>query len=73
MNEPYFKESDQVCNCKDCKTDFKAYYYWEDCSNCNDGETYEGDECRSCGGSGTHDSFVKDICQDCLYIKLTRE
>lgn len=73
MSHPFFTERTETCNCRTCNKDFKAYNYWEDCPNCNDGETDEGRECPSCGGSGTLDSVAKNICQDCLYVLLTKE
>jgi hypothetical protein len=73
MHTPYFKELDEVCQCTECKKEFKAYDYWEDCRNCNDGKTWDGEECMGCGGTGTHESVVKDMCQDCLYLYLTKE
>ena len=73
MAKPFFHERNEVCKCRECKQEFKAYDYWEDCRNCNDGEDYEnGNMCFSCGGSGTLDSVVKDICQNCLYVQLSK-
>ncbi len=70
---PFFKETDETFVCEECKQEFKSYHYYEDCNNCNDGETYEGETCRSCGGTGEHNSIVKNMCQDCLYWLLAKE
>lgn len=70
-NERFFKETNETFTCTDCKQPFKSYHYWEICKNCNDGETWEGDTCLGCGGTGEHNFIIKDQCQDCLYIYLT--
>jgi hypothetical protein len=70
---PFFKETDETFVCEKCKREFKSYHYYEDCNNCNDGETDEGKECHACGGMGEHNSIVKDQCQDCLYLYLTND
>lgn len=68
---PFFKETEENFICKKCKMLFKSYHYYEDCSNCNDGETHDGEMCLACKGIGEHNSIVKDLCQDCLYLYLT--
>jgi len=70
---PFFSETTEVCNCRKCKKEFKAYNYWEHCPNCHDGETSYGLMCHACGGRGDLESVVKDICQDCLYLELTED
>ena len=69
----YFKETDDTFVCQKCKRDFKSYHYFEDCSNCIDGETDDGETCPVCGGIGDYEEIVKDHCQMCLYNYLTRD
>lgn len=72
MEQPFFSEIDETHICEDCKKEFKAYNYWEDCPNCNDGEDDEGETCFVCGGRGDLESIARNTCQDCLYIYLTK-
>lgn len=69
----YFPETEECCICEDCKKEFKAFHYWEDCPCCHDGETECGDTCSACEGKGEHESIVKDQCQLCLYLYLTKD
>lgn len=68
---PFFRETTEKFTCKTCKKEFRSFHYYEECTNCNEGETWEGEWCMACGGTGEHNSIVKDQCQDCLYIYLT--
>ncbi len=69
----YFTETDECCICTDCKKEFKAYHYYEDCPCCHDGETDDGSECAACSGMGDHNSIEKKTCQLCLYKFLTND
>ncbi len=69
----YFPETEERFICQDCKKEFKAFHYHEDCPCCHDGETENGDTCYACGGSGEHESIEKNTCQMCLYLYLTND
>ena len=69
----FFPETEETCVCKECKKEFKAYHYYEDCTCCSNGETDDGEECGACHGMGEHNSIEKNTCQLCLYLYLTRD
>lgn len=69
----HIPKREAVHKCKECGDNFKEYLYWENCRNCNDGETDEGYRCMSCGGKGEYEEWVTDICEGCLTDYLENE